>query len=160
MKAWAKSFYLSQAWENTRAAYLMSQDYICERCGEPAKIAHHKRYLTRENINDAGITLSWDNLEALCQDCHNKEHHKRKPRLRYKFDAAGGISPPIRKSKLKGENTEGDTLKLPSGRVHTWCRGCGGVIWQRQQAAGKRGRGNGCAEKEKRKPYQGREKKT
>ena len=51
MKAWAKSFYLSQAWENTRAAYLMSQDYICERCGEPAKIAHHKRYLTRENIN-------------------------------------------------------------------------------------------------------------
>ena len=50
MKAWAKSFYLSQAWENTRAAYLMSQDYICERCGEPAKIAHHKRYLTRENI--------------------------------------------------------------------------------------------------------------
>ena len=33
MKAWAKSFYLSQAWENTRAAYLMSQDYICERCG-------------------------------------------------------------------------------------------------------------------------------
>ena len=93
MKAWAKSFYLSQAWENTRAAYLMSQDYICERCGEPAKIAHHKRYLTRENINDAGITLSWDNLEALCQDCHNKEHHMRKPRLRYKFDAAGGISP-------------------------------------------------------------------
>ena len=51
MKAWAKSFYLSQAWENTRAAYLMSQDYICERCGEPAKVVHHKRYLTRENIN-------------------------------------------------------------------------------------------------------------
>ena len=65
MKGWAKGFYLSRAWENTRAAYLMSQDYICERCGEPAKVAHHKRYLTRENVNDAGITLNWDNLEAV-----------------------------------------------------------------------------------------------
>lgn len=46
MKEWAKSFYLSAAWENTRAAYLMSQDFICERCGEPAKIVHHKRWLT------------------------------------------------------------------------------------------------------------------
>lgn len=93
IKAWAKEFYLSAAWEHTRAAYLMSQDFICERCGEPAKIVHHKRYLTRENINDAGITLSWENLEALCQDCHNKEHHKRVPKLRYRFDADGRISP-------------------------------------------------------------------
>lgn len=77
MKAWAKSFYLSAAWEKTRAAYLMSQDYICERCGQPAKIVHHKRWLNRENINDISVTLCWDNLEALCQDCHNKEHHKQ-----------------------------------------------------------------------------------
>lgn len=57
MKAWAKSFYLSAAWEKTRAAYLMSQDYICERCGQPAKIVHHKRWLNRENIQiDARIT--------------------------------------------------------------------------------------------------------
>ena len=96
MKAWAKSFYLSAAWEQTRAAYLMSQDYICERCGEPAKIVHHKRYITRDNINDTNVTLCWDNLEALCQDCHNKEHHKHEPTLRYRFDAAGDILPPIR----------------------------------------------------------------
>ena len=56
MKAWAKSFYLSAAWEKTRAAYLMSQDYICERCGQPAKIVHHKRWLNRENINDISVT--------------------------------------------------------------------------------------------------------
>lgn len=57
MKAWAKSFYLSAAWEKTRAAYLMSQDYICERCGQPAKIVHHKRWINRENINDiSGVT--------------------------------------------------------------------------------------------------------
>ena len=81
----------------TRAAYLMSQDFICERCGEPAKIVHHKRWLNRDNINDTDITLNWDNLEALCQDCHNKEHHKSAPRLRYRFDADGGIIPPMQK---------------------------------------------------------------
>lgn len=98
MKAWAKSFYLSQSWEQTRAAYLTAQDFICERCGEPAKIVHHKKYITRDNVNDAGITLSWDNLEALCQDCHNKEHHKQTPKLRYRFGADGGILPPMQKN--------------------------------------------------------------
>lgn len=97
MKAWARGFYLSAAWENARAAYLMSRDYICERCGEPAKVAHHKRHITRGNINDTGVTLDWGNLEALCQDCHNKEHHKRTPQLRYGFDADGRILPPIGK---------------------------------------------------------------
>lgn len=98
MKAWAKSFYQALDWETTRAAYLISQDYICERCGEPAKVVHHKRYITRENIGDTNITLNWDNLEALCQDCHNKEHHKRRPHLRYGFDADGRIVPPIPKN--------------------------------------------------------------
>lgn len=107
MKEWAKGFYLSAAWENTRVAYLMAQDYTCERCGEPAKVAHHKRYLTRENINDAETTLSWNNLEALCQECHNKEHHKRTLQLRYGFDEEGRIVPPIKKNNL------GD--KIPAG---------------------------------------------
>lgn len=47
---------------------------ICERCGAPARIVHHRKYITRANINNPAITLNWDNLEALCQDCHNKEH--------------------------------------------------------------------------------------
>lgn len=106
MKAWAKSFYLSAAWGKTRAAYLMSQDYICERCGQPAKIVHHKRWLNRENINDISVTLCWDNLEALCQDCHNKEHHKQE-RLEY-LQATDGVPYDIFVKKglitLSGEN--------------------------------------------------------
>ncbi len=98
MKTWAKGFYLSATWERTRAAYLVSQDGICERCGEPAKVVHHKRHITRDNINDVAVTLDWDNLEALCQDCHNKEHHKRKTASRYRFDADGHILPPIQKN--------------------------------------------------------------
>ena len=74
MKEYAKSFYKSKAWQETRYAYLSSQHFICERCGCPAKIVHHKKYITPANINDPYITLSWDNLEALCQECHNEEH--------------------------------------------------------------------------------------
>lgn len=71
----------------------MSQHYLCERCGEPAKVVHHRRYLTRENINNPSISLAWNNLEALCQDCHNKEHHAAERKIRYKFDENGNILP-------------------------------------------------------------------
>ena len=51
-----------------------SKNYICERCGEAACIVHHKKHINPRNINDPEITLNWNNLEALCQSCHNKEH--------------------------------------------------------------------------------------
>ena len=73
-KDYAKSFYNSQAWRDTQAAYMASQYYICERCGSVARIVHHIQYITPQNIQDPNITLSWDNLQALCIDCHNAEH--------------------------------------------------------------------------------------
>jgi len=97
MKEWAKTFYNSDAWRDCRAAYLSSIGYLCERCGnklQPAKIVHHKIYLTPDNISDPNVSLCFDNLEALCQDCHNKEHHKELERIRYKFDEDGNILPP------------------------------------------------------------------
>lgn len=75
MKVWAERFYKGTAWKRTRGAFMKSKHYLCERCGEPAKICHHKVYLTPKNIDDPNITLKWSNLEALCQDCHNKEHN-------------------------------------------------------------------------------------
>ncbi|WP_352399095.1 HNH endonuclease [Anaerotignum sp.] len=73
-KDYAKGFYNSRRWKDTQAAYMASQHYICERCGSMARIVHHIKYISPSNINDPNITLSWDNLEALCIDCHNKEH--------------------------------------------------------------------------------------
>lgn len=58
---------------------MMSQHYVCERCGRPAVICHHKKYLNDKNFMDPSISLSFDNLEALCQDCHNKEHSLKRP---------------------------------------------------------------------------------
>ena len=67
-------FYHSRAWRKLSKAFLMSKYYICERCGQPAEIAHHREYLTAENVNDPEIALNPKNLEALCQNCHNIEH--------------------------------------------------------------------------------------
>lgn len=75
VKEWAKPFYKSKAWRDCREAFFISKHGLCERCGRPGKIVHHKEILTPENINNPDITLNWDNLELLCQDCHNKEHH-------------------------------------------------------------------------------------
>jgi len=58
-----------------------------------AKIAHHKTYLTSDNIHDANISLAWANLEALCQDCHNREHHATERVQRYKFGKGGDLLP-------------------------------------------------------------------
>lgn len=96
MKPWAERFYNSDAWRACRFAFLRSKGCLCERCSTPddpvvAKIAHHKIYLTAKNVNDPYIALSWDNLEALCQDCHNKEHHRSERKKRYSFDAEGNL---------------------------------------------------------------------
>lgn len=69
-----QKIYDSPKWKKLRRMYLESQNYICERCGKPATICHHKEYITASNINDIEVTLNFDNLEALCQECHNKEH--------------------------------------------------------------------------------------
>lgn len=90
----AREFYNSQAWKNTRAAYTASVGGLCERCKAkgrltPAEIVHHKTHLTPENITDNSITLGWANLEALCRDCHGEVHKKIKKR--YKIDKYGRV---------------------------------------------------------------------
>ncbi len=73
-KDYARSFYDSQAWRKTREAYLQSKHYICEDCGGAASVVHHITYIKPWNVNDPNITLNWDNLKAVCVDCHALEH--------------------------------------------------------------------------------------
>lgn len=98
MKEWAAAFYGGEAWAKMRAAYLAARGGLCERCLkggeiEPAKIVHHKTYLRPENIDDPRVSLNWDNLEALCQDCHNREHHGRRRKRRYRYGPNGELLP-------------------------------------------------------------------
>lgn len=68
------AFYHSPQWRRLSRAFLLSRNYICQRCGAPAEIAHHKQHLTAANVNNPEISLNPDNLEALCLACHNAEH--------------------------------------------------------------------------------------
>ena len=95
MKDYAKAFYCSKAWKETRKAYAKSKGGLCERCLKkglcvPGEIVHHKVYLTPENINDPAVTLNWNNLELVCRDCHAQEHDGL--RRRYKVDELGRIT--------------------------------------------------------------------
>lgn len=98
MKEYAKDFYKSAAWKRARQTVIKRANGLCERCRaaglyRPGVIVHHKDYITPENIHNPGVTLNLDNLEYLCEDCHNKEH-KTKPNNRYRFDSNGGLLPP------------------------------------------------------------------
>ena len=79
MQDYAKTFYKSKRWQSTRLAYLRSVGGLCERCLKrglyhPAVIVHHKVYISPDNINDPSVTLNWNNLEAVCRECHELEH--------------------------------------------------------------------------------------
>ena len=89
--------YHSKEWKACKKAYMQSMGYLCERCRKkniemPAYFCHHKIYVTVENIHDTSITLCFDNLEALCKNCHNKEHFKND--IDYTFDENGDLIPP------------------------------------------------------------------
>ena len=61
-----------RAWKKIQTAFL-SANPLCTLCKEagrltPATTAHHKR-----KINEGG-TNDWENLEALCQNCHSRFH--------------------------------------------------------------------------------------
>jgi 5-methylcytosine-specific restriction endonuclease McrA len=94
MQDYAKAFYKSQTWQRTRAAYVAYRRGLCEVClskgiYKPGVIVHHKQHITPNNINDPTITLSFDNLQLLCRDCHAAAHANRQ--TRYKFDELGRV---------------------------------------------------------------------
>lgn len=74
-----KRFYCSKKWLRLRDKYLKEHP-LCERClsigvGIPSEHVHHKIELDDEKVDIPEIALNEDNLEALCHDCHTREHH-------------------------------------------------------------------------------------
>lgn len=100
-------FYNSKKWKKVSQAYMTSKSYICERCGRPAVICHHKIYLNGENVKDPAIALNFKNLEALCLHCHNQEHFTK---LKTFFDIDGNMIG-VRQTK-KERQFESDREKI------------------------------------------------
>lgn len=90
MKRQGQLIYNSKKWQRVRKAYLESKNYICERCGKPATIVHHKTHLTAANVTNGAIAYDFENLEALCQDCHNAEHEHFE-KIGAVFTASGNV---------------------------------------------------------------------
>ena len=87
-----ESFYTSWLWRNCRQSFLESRGHLCEACKAkgmivPATQVHHKTPITPDNLNDPRVTLNHDNLMALCDDCHQEQHRKK----RWRCDAMGHV---------------------------------------------------------------------
>lgn len=94
MKDFARYFYSSKAWKRTRDAYRRYRGGLCEICLAsglyvPGEIVHHKTELTPKNIDDPSVTLSYDNLQLVCRECHASIHERRQ--RRYKLDELGRV---------------------------------------------------------------------
>lgn len=95
MKPYAEKFYKSIAWKNCRDSYMRSVGGLCEDCLKrgmivPAEEVHHIKFITPENINDTDITFNYNNLVALCRECHRQRHGNKR---RYKVDEYGRVMP-------------------------------------------------------------------
>ena len=103
----ARGFYDSPAWRSCRKAYMARVGGLCERCLakgilRAADLVHHKIVLTPDNIRHPEISLDFDNLEAVCADCHRDLHeteHQRaheklrsKSKKRWRVDEFGRVT--------------------------------------------------------------------
>ena len=85
-------FYRSWEWQRCRAGYIKSVGGLCERCAAKGLVTagtqvHHRIRLTPSNLRDPSVALCWDNLELLCDECHQAEHHN----IRWRCDAGGHV---------------------------------------------------------------------
>ena len=78
-----EAFYTSRKWRQCRDAFIRECGGLCERCMSrglitPATQVHHRTPLTTVNLGDPAVALSFDNLMALCDECHNEQHHVKR----------------------------------------------------------------------------------
>lgn len=90
-----EAFYNSKKWRKVAASYKKQQG-LCERCRArglfvPAEIVHHREHLTRDTMQDPRKAYGFENLEAVCQACHNQIHFGFEKDRRYHFDKDGNI---------------------------------------------------------------------
>ena len=77
-KEFAKAFYNSKAWKETRQAVITRDRGRCQLCGKAGNEVDHIKELTEENINNAETALNLKNLRLLCHKCHTHKTREEK----------------------------------------------------------------------------------
>lgn len=77
-----RKFYKSREWKYKRRQILQRDNYECQRCKREGKyskgvVAHHIKHLN----NRPDLALTDNNLETLCEACHNIEHPEKLKRV-------------------------------------------------------------------------------
>ena len=95
-KEFSRAFYSSAAWQSCRNEYMKRAHYLCEDClargiYKPAKEVHHVEELTPMNIHRPEVSLNFENLVALCKECHKARHREELKGRRYVFGVDGKI---------------------------------------------------------------------
>lgn len=90
MRSIDERFYKNRTWKNCQSAYMKSVNGLCEVCLQnkritPAKIVHHIVHLNSETVQDEALAYGFDNLQAVCLNCHNEIHFGKKEPKRYQF---------------------------------------------------------------------------
>lgn len=81
-----KAFYHTPTWSKTRTAILKRDHYECQRCKRLGKYTKATTVHHKEHLKDCPeLALTWENLESLCEACHNAEH----PEKQYKGSLPG-----------------------------------------------------------------------
>lgn len=89
-----KRFYHSATWKRCRQLVIQLHRGRCKDCGKAGGQVHHKIPLTEQNLKDPYIALHPDNLELLCEACHNSKRADEKyVRGDLKFTADGDLIP-------------------------------------------------------------------
>lgn len=73
--------YKTSEWKAARSYVITRSNGLCELCKKkgkiiPGKIVHHIKWLTDENKHDWNIAYNPNNLEYICNDCHEEEHDR------------------------------------------------------------------------------------
>ena len=77
-----QKIYQDVRWQRLRVAYLADHP-LCEEClahgvtREAVDVHHVVSFMTAEGVERIELALNYDNLKALCKECHQALHNKR-----------------------------------------------------------------------------------
>ena len=77
-----QKMYQDVRWQRLRVAYLADHP-LCEEClangvtREAVDVHHVVSFMTAEGVERIELALNYDNLRALCKECHQAEHNRR-----------------------------------------------------------------------------------